>query len=133
MSKYSNRGKRYLPMSIRKHQQLKTVVVLGFVYYYTINSLCSKVQYWIFAICPSDCSLYCQQLKDCWIESSVCVYQGVVKTSKIIFSNTLIIIRGLLHIWNRNLKKNIQISHFQLGALPFENLKYILEILEYFL
>ena len=38
--------------------------------------------------------------------------QGVVKTSKVTFSNNLIVIMGLLHIWNRNLKEKIQISNF---------------------
>ena len=40
------------------------------------------------------------------------VYKGVVKTSKITFSIPLIVIMGLLHIWNRNLKEKNQISNF---------------------
>ena len=31
--------------------------------------------------------------------------EGVVKTSKITFPNTLIVIMGLLNIWNSNLKE----------------------------
>ena len=35
-----------------------------------------------------------------------------MKTSNITFYNILIVIMGLLHIWNRNLKEKIQISNF---------------------
>ena len=37
---------------------------------------------------------------------------GCSENIKITFSNTLIVIIGLLHIWNMNLKENIQISNF---------------------